>query len=57
VTAVFIKIRRRLENNNKIDLRETGYEDVGWSQQAENGAECRAFLNTVMNLRKFFDSK
>jgi hypothetical protein len=51
VTAVFIKIRRRLENNNKIDLRETGYEDVGWSQQAENGAECRAFLNTVMNLR------
>jgi hypothetical protein len=43
--------RRRWEDNIKIDLGETGFEDVDWIHLAQDGDSWRALLNTVMNLR------
>jgi hypothetical protein len=45
------KPRRRWEDNIKIDLRETGFGDVGWIHLAQDRDRWRALVNTVMNLR------
>jgi hypothetical protein len=43
--------RRRWEDNIKMDLRETGFEDVDWIHWAQDRDRWRALVNTVMNLR------
>jgi hypothetical protein len=43
--------RRRCEDNIKMDLREIGIDGVNWIQLAQDRVQCRAFVNTVMNLR------
>jgi hypothetical protein len=44
-------IRRMWENNIKIDLRETGWDDMDWISLAQDRDQWRALMNTVMNLR------
>jgi hypothetical protein len=39
------------EDNIKMDLWETGFEDVDWIHLAQDRDRWRAFVNTVMNLR------
>jgi hypothetical protein len=43
--------RRRWKDNIKKDLREIGIYGTNWAQLAQDGAQWRAFVNTVMNLR------
>jgi hypothetical protein len=43
--------RRRWENGIRMGLRETGWGSVEWMQLAQDKDRCRAFVNTVMNLR------
>jgi hypothetical protein len=43
--------RRKWEDNMKMDLREMGIEGRNWIQLAQDRVQCRAFVNTVMNLR------
>jgi transcription termination factor 2 len=43
--------RRRLVDNIKIDLRETGWDGVDWVDLAQDRDHWRALVNTVMNLR------
>jgi hypothetical protein len=43
--------RRRWENNIKPDLREIGIDGENWNQLAQDMAQWRDFVNTVMNLR------
>jgi hypothetical protein len=43
--------RRRWEDNIKMDLRETEIDGENWIQLAQDRVQCRAFVNTVMNLR------
>jgi hypothetical protein len=43
--------RRRWVDNIKIDLRETGWDGVGWINLAQDWDQWRALVNTVMNLR------
>jgi hypothetical protein len=40
-----------VEDNIKIDLRETEWGDMDWIDVAEDGVQWRALVNTVMNLR------
>jgi hypothetical protein len=50
--------RRRWKDNIKMDLRETGMDGANWIHLAEGRIQWRAFVNTVMNLRRkrdFFD--
>jgi hypothetical protein len=42
--------RRRREDGIRMDLRETGWEDVVWVQLAEDRGRRRAVVNAVMNL-------
>jgi hypothetical protein len=42
--------RRRWEDNIKLDLREIGIDGTNWIQLAQYRFQCRAFVNTVMNL-------
>jgi hypothetical protein len=37
--------------NIKIDLRETGWDGVDWVYLAQDRAQWRALVDTVMNLR------
>jgi hypothetical protein len=37
-------------DNIKIDLREMGWDDVGWIDLAQDRGQWRALVNTVMNL-------
>jgi hypothetical protein len=39
-----------LEDNIKIDLRETEWDGMDWIDPAEDRDEWRALVNTVMNL-------
>jgi hypothetical protein len=43
--------RRRWEDNIKLDLREIEVDEAKWIQLAQNRAQWRDFVNTVMNLR------
>jgi hypothetical protein len=42
--------RRRWVDNIKIDLRETGWDDVDWMDMAQDGDQWRALVNTILNL-------
>jgi hypothetical protein len=43
--------RRRWEDNIKMDLREIGWGDMDWIDQAQDRDQWRALVNTVMNLQ------
>jgi hypothetical protein len=43
--------RRRWKDNIKMDLREIGFDEANWIQLAQDRVQCRAFVNTIMNLR------
>jgi hypothetical protein len=43
--------KRRWVNNIKIDLRETGCDDMDWIDLVQDRDKWRALVNTVMNLR------
>jgi hypothetical protein len=43
--------RRRWVDNNKMDLREIGWDGIDWIDLAEDRDQWRALMNTVMNLR------
>jgi hypothetical protein len=43
--------RRRWVDNNKMDLREIGWDGVDWVDLAQDRDHWRALVNTVMNLR------
>jgi hypothetical protein len=43
--------RRRRLDSIKIDLREIGWDGVGWIDLAQDRYKWRAFVNTVMNFR------
>jgi hypothetical protein len=45
------RLRRRWEDNIKMDLRETGFGDVGWIHFAQDWDRWRAIVNTVISLR------
>jgi hypothetical protein len=38
-------------DNIKMDLREIGWDVMDWIYLAQDGDQCRALVNTVMNLR------
>jgi hypothetical protein len=43
------RLRRRWEDDIKLDLREIGIGGTNWIQLAQERIQWRAFLNTVMN--------
>jgi hypothetical protein len=43
--------RRRWEDNIKMDFREIGIDGANWIQLAQDSVQCRAFVNTKLNLR------
>jgi hypothetical protein len=43
--------RRRWVDNNKMDLREIGWDGVDWIDMAQDRDQWRALVNTVLNLR------
>jgi hypothetical protein len=43
--------RSMWEDNIKLDLREIGIDGANWIRLAQDGVQCRAFVNTLMNLR------
>jgi hypothetical protein len=43
--------RRRWVDNIKIDVRERGWDGVGWIDLAQDRDQWRALVNTVMNRR------
>jgi hypothetical protein len=43
--------KHRLADNIKMDLRETGWDDLDWIDLAQDRDLWRALVNTVMNLR------
>jgi hypothetical protein len=45
------RIRRRWEDNIRMDLRETGWENVDWMHLSQVRNQWRALVNIVMNLR------
>jgi hypothetical protein len=45
------RARRRWVDNIKIDLREIGWDGMGWIDLAQDREQWRALVNTVMNLR------
>jgi hypothetical protein len=45
------RARRRWEDNIKMDLRETEVDGANWIRLDQDRVHCRAFVNTVMNLR------
>jgi hypothetical protein len=38
-------------DNNKIDLKETGWDGMDWIYLGQDRDQWRALVNTVMNLR------
>jgi hypothetical protein len=46
-----IRLRRRWEDNIKMDLREIWIDGANWIQLAQDRFQLWAFVNTVMNLR------
>jgi hypothetical protein len=47
----WVRPRRRLVDNIKIDLRQIGWDGMDWIDLAQYRAQWRALVNTVMNLR------
>jgi hypothetical protein len=45
--------RRRLVDNIKMELRETGWDSVDWIDMTQDIEQWRALVNTVLNLRGF----
>jgi hypothetical protein len=45
------KPRRRWVDNIKLDLRRIGWDGVDLFDMAQDRDQCRAVLNTVLNLR------
>jgi hypothetical protein len=45
------RLRRRWEDNIKMDLREIGFGDVDWIHLAQDRDRWRTLVNTVMSLR------
>jgi hypothetical protein len=43
--------RHRWEDNIRMDLREMGWGGMDWIDLAYDRDQCRALVNTVMNLR------
>jgi hypothetical protein len=43
--------RCRQADNNKMDLKEIGWDSIDWIDLAQDRDQWRALLNTVMNLR------
>jgi hypothetical protein len=43
--------RRRWVDNIKMDLGEIGWDGRDWIKLAQDRDQCRALVNTVMNLR------
>jgi hypothetical protein len=43
--------RRRWEDNIKLDLREIGIDGANWIRLAQDKAQWRVLVNTVVNLR------
>jgi hypothetical protein len=43
--------RRRWEDNNRMGVREIGWEVVDWIHLAQEREQWRALVNTVMKLR------
>jgi hypothetical protein len=43
--------RRRWVDNIKMDLREVGWDGMGWIDLAQDRDQWRALVNTIMNLR------
>jgi hypothetical protein len=43
--------RRRWVDNIKIDLRDIGWDDMDWTDLAQDRDQWKALVNTVMNLR------
>jgi hypothetical protein len=43
--------KSRWENNIKTDLRKIGWSDMDWIRLAQERAQFRCLVNTVMNLR------
>jgi hypothetical protein len=44
-------LRRRMEDNDNIYLREVGLEGVDWVHLAQDKYQWQAFVNIVMKLR------
>ena len=51
VNRPFGKLRRRWEDNIKMDLQEVGCEDTDWVDLAQDRDRWQAFVNAVMNFR------
>jgi hypothetical protein len=45
------RIRRRWEDNIRMDLREIGWSSTDWIDLAQDRDQWRALVNTVMNIR------
>jgi len=45
------RLRRKCEENVRLDLKETMLEGVDWMHLAQDRDQWRALLNAVMNLR------
>jgi hypothetical protein len=45
------RLRRRWEDNIKMDLQEVGYGNMDWIELAEDIDRWRALVNAVRNLR------
>ena len=45
------RLRRRWEDNIKMDLQEVGFGGMDWIELAQDRDRWRALVNAVMNLR------
>jgi len=48
------RLRRRWDDNIKMDFQEGGCEDVDWIELAQYRDRWRALVNAVMNLRVLY---
>jgi hypothetical protein len=44
------RLRRRWDDNIKLDLKDIGIDGANWIQVAQDRFKWRVFVNTVMNL-------
>jgi hypothetical protein len=43
--------KRKWVGNNKMDLRDAGWDDMDWIDLAQDRDQWKALMNTVMNLQ------